>query len=142
MMDMFKSVGKYSEQKLKNAKLLLGQEEPAKEKPTSFIGHSHGDHAAMIERDLLKIVQNQGGEGHGHSHGDGHGHSHGDDHGHSHGDDHGHSHGKESLEDEEEDWVEMWNHKAPAGSEHGGPRGKEPTRYGSEWERQGRVTDF
>ncbi|KAH9257087.1 hypothetical protein BASA81_004908 [Batrachochytrium salamandrivorans] len=103
MMDMFKSVGKYSEQKLKNAKLLLGQDEPAKEKPTSFIGHSHGDHAAMIERDLLKIVQNQGGGGHGHSHGDGHGHSHGDGHGHSHGEDegHGHSHGKENLEDEE-----------------------------------------
>jgi hypothetical protein len=30
---------------------------------------------------------------------------------------------------------------APAGEEHGGPAGPEPTRY-NDWERKGRVSDF
>jgi len=30
---------------------------------------------------------------------------------------------------------------APAGVEHGGPAGPEPTRY-NDWERKGRVSDF
>lgn len=143
MLDMFKSVGKYSEQKLKNAKALLMQDPAKEEEEKSFIGHSHGEHAAALERDLLKIVKNQGGGGHGHSHDNGHGHSHDGEHGHSHDDEHGHSHAKPAVvEDDDEDFVEMWNHQAPAGSEHGGPRGKEPTRYGNEWEKNGRVTDF
>ncbi len=35
---------------------------------------------------------------------------------------------------------EIPNKKAPP-KEHGGPRGKEPTRYG-DWERKGRCIDF
>lgn len=31
--------------------------------------------------------------------------------------------------------------KAPAGEEHGGPRGREPTRYG-DWENKGIAWDF
>jgi hypothetical protein len=46
------------------------------------------------------------------------------------------------LADDPDDYIEMWNPKAPAGPEHGGPRGLEPTRYGTEWEKKGRVTDF
>jgi hypothetical protein len=115
-------------------------------------GGLHGDHAREIEKDLkAKLV----GKGHGHSHSHGdtgeHGHSHeGGEHGHSHSDDehaHSHSHGqvqarKISIEEDEDDFVEMWNPNAPAGPEHGGPRGLEPTRYKNEWEKKGRVTDF
>jgi hypothetical protein len=53
-----------------------------------------------------------------HSHGDGH--SHDGAHGHSHDGDHGHSHAAakpSAAADEDDDWVEMWNEKAPAGRE-------------------------
>jgi len=113
-------------------------------------GNSHGEHARAIESDLrAKLLNNNHGHSHdGHSDGDddhGHGHSH-DGHGHSH-DGHGHSHGNEkprkiSIEESEDDFVEMWNPNAPNGPEHGGPRGPEPTRYGQEWEKKGRVSDF
>ena len=116
---------------------------------TGVHSHSHDDHSHSD---------------HGHSHSGGnHGHSHSDhEHGHSHSDsNHGQSQrasensgskgkqanvnqlsAKASLEEDDDDFVEMWNPNAPAGPEHGGPRGAEPTRYNNEWEKNGRVSDF
>jgi hypothetical protein len=89
---------------------------------------------------------------HGHSHGveeehDDHAHSHSHSHSHSHGehatiDEHQQKQNQQILEDDPDDYVEMWNENAPAGREWNGPRGLEPTRYGNEWEQKGRVSDF
>ena len=150
VLELFKSLGGKKDlatERAKNdphARALLGVDNDAE-----YQGHAHGDHARALERDLLeKVSHGHSHDGHGHSHGDGeHGHSHGEgDHGHSHGE-HGHSHaaskGADQLwEEDPEDFIEMWNDSAPAGPEHGGPRGLEPTRYGNEWEKKGRVTDF
>ena len=144
VLELFKSLGGKKDltaERAKNdphARALLGVDDDAE-----YQGHAHGEHARALEKDLLEKVNQPG-----HSHGDGHGHSHGDgsDHGHSHGG-HGHSHaapkgGDQLWEEDPEDFIDMWNDKAPAGPEHGGPRGPEPTRYGNEWEKKGRVTDF
>jgi hypothetical protein len=151
VLELFKSFSKKTApfQDPLTKKLLAGETE-------EYHGHSHGDHARALEEDLKRqqalsaSKEVDHGQDHGHSHGD-HGHSHGD-HGHSH-DDHGHSHSvseapkakakqQNLLEETEDDFVEMWNSKAPYGPEHGGPRGLEPTRYGKEWESKGRVRDF
>ena len=121
-----------------HARALLGLDE--QEAPH---GHSHGEHATALEKDLLLKQAQMKENDHGHSHAEGdhgHSHAHGDSHGHSHDDN---SHNKTiSIEETDDDFVEMWNPKAPAGPEHGGPRGLEPTRYGQEWEKKGRVSDF
>jgi len=167
VLEMFKSLSSYKEDLVTartkenpHAQVLLGIDTEQE-----YQGHAHGDHAKALEADLLAKHNHEHSQGeHGHSHGDnGLGHSHGDNElGHSHGEnDHGHSHGnhghahddhgptvtksqaaKQMLADDPDDFIEMWNSKAPNGPEHGGPRGLEPTRYGQEWEKRGRVTDF
>ena len=126
--------------------------------------HSHSDHGHGHSHSGGNHGHSHSDHEHGHSHSDSnHGHSHSDhEHGHSHSDsNHGHSQsvsqnsgpmgkqananqlsGKASLEEDADDFVEMWNPNAPAGPEHGGPRGAEPTRYNNEWEKNGRVSDF
>ena len=88
-----------------------------------------GSSTALVPRDPRAEVEGLADDGHGHAHG-------------AHGA-HGHSHGAtEEPDKDEDDFVEMWNESAPNGREWGGPRGKEPTRYGNEWECKGRVSDF
>ena len=50
--------------------------------------------------------------------------------------------GKKHPDAAQPETAEYEGNKNPITGEVGGPTGKEPTRYGGEWERNGRVYDF